>query len=148
MKAIKEMNEQDLREYKELWPKSIGELSRHIQELIERPHDYGTCVYAMSLASCAAFNYVAHKLEVTGFQASCADIDFISRTRSMKNGFKILDFENLLYPQYLNEEHFPGYAMLIEKHKESLKASAEKLLEESPNSHPEVIAHWKKLSGL
>jgi len=74
--------EKEMREAKEPWPYTEQQLTEYIASLVDRQHDYGTCVYAMSLAAAAAFNYVAHKLGVTGFQSSCADLDFIRRTRS------------------------------------------------------------------
>jgi hypothetical protein len=52
---------------------TVEELAAYVRVLVERPHDYGTCVYAMSLAATAAFNFVAHKLGVTMFQASWGD---------------------------------------------------------------------------
>ena len=81
-------------------PSLVEELNEYIRSLVEREHDYGTCVYAMSLAATAAFNHVASKLGVTGFQASCADLDVLRRTRGMDGPFIILKAEDMLYPQY------------------------------------------------
>lgn len=148
MKSIKKMNEQELKESRGICPKSPKELLNYIKELTKRPHDYGTCVYAMSLAAYAAFNFVAHALEVTGMQAACADLDFLTRTRGLTHGFKILNFRHLLYPQYLDDEYFPSYEQLIEENKEMLKSSAEKLLKEHPDANRSVIEHWKKLAGM
>ncbi len=88
----------------------------------------------MSLAAVAAFYYVSHKLGVTGFQASCADMDFLQRTRSMKSGFKILDYDDLLYPQSLYKFNKTISPALLD----SLKKEASKNLEASPEAHPEV----------
>lgn len=62
--------EEQLRESKAITPKSTGELVSYINGLVMQKHDYGTCVYAISLSAVAAYNYVAHELGVTGFQAS------------------------------------------------------------------------------
>lgn len=100
-------DEKHLRESKAPWPKTETELTDYIKTLVDRPHDYGTCVYAMSLAATATFNYVASKLGCSGFQAGCADMDIIRRTRDIEN-FSITVWDNLLYPQYCNDE-MPGW---------------------------------------
>lgn len=123
------------------------ELSEYIRTLVDRPHDYGTCVYAMSMAATAAFNYVAHKLGTTGFQAGCADMDILRRTRGWKWG-KILDYDNLLYPQYCNEEHFPGWQTILQKNALEFADRAKALLAENKNGvSPSVRAHWEKLAA-
>lgn len=140
------MTEQELRESKAPWPKTEEELLSYIKELLEQEHDYGTCVYAMSLSAQATFNYVSHKLGVTGFQASCADLDFLRRTRNIDNGFMILSYDNLLYPQYCTEERFPTWKKLIKDNKNNLSKAASKLLNDRKDAHPDIINHWKKLA--
>lgn len=145
MKISKEATEQELRALKVEWPNTQKELLETISNLVDRNHDYGTCVYAMSIAAISAFYYVAHKLGTTGFQASCADLDIIRRSRHMEGPFMIVDGNKMLYPQY----------NLVEKLEEAIKAwkpwakeQAEKLLKESGgHAHPNVIAHWKKLAS-
>lgn len=137
--------EKDMREEKAPTPQSVDELSSYIETLVVREHDYGTCVYAMSLAATAAFNYVANKLGVTGFQASCADLDILRRTRRMESPFSIINGENMLYPQYdlvgelkKNIEDWRGWA----------KQEAIKKLKvcDQERIHPDVLAHWKMLA--
>ena len=149
MKDIKDMTEKELRETKVKWPKSKEELIEYIDSLVEREHDYGTCVYAMSMAAVAAFYYVSHKLGVTGYQASCADMDILRRTRSLKNGFRLIDYEKLLYPQYLNNEHFPTKEELMNEVGEQLAEAAKKKLEETNGEvHPNVKHHWENIVNL
>lgn len=148
MKPLQEMSEAELREFKAICPESIEELNEHINALVERKHEYGTCVYAMSLAAVAAYNYVAHKLGVTGFQASCADLDILKRNRRMEDGFRIIDYNKLLYPQYLTSEHFPTIEQLLEENKEQLKKRATELLSEEDYASDEVKEHWKKFEAL
>lgn len=138
--------EQEMRDHEVPWPKTEIELTTYIKSLVEREHDYGTCVYAMSCASLATFYYISSKLGVTGFQASMAELDFLKRSRGMKNGFMLLDYNNLLYPQSLNEEHFPSIDKLMHDNREMLKDAATKLLVKNPDAHPNVIRHWKKLA--
>lgn len=125
------------------------ELQTYIVRLVEGPHDYGTCVYAMSMAATAAFNYAAHKLGVTGFQASCADMDILRRTRGWEWG-KILNYDDLLYPQYCNAEHYPGYADLLAQpdvQAELSKRAKAKLAETTEHTSGAVIDHWKRLAA-
>lgn len=63
-------------------------------------HDYGTAVYAMSMAAVATFEYVAKELGVTGFQASYASLDVLRRVRQLKGPFILLKAEDMLCPQY------------------------------------------------
>lgn len=125
------------------------ELSEYIKGLVEGDHDYGTCVYAMSMSAVAAFNYAAHKLGVTGFQASCADLDILRRTRRMKSGFCIVDYENLLYPQYCDDDHIPGWRHYLTKNLPELKKQAKKLIKEKRGgASPNVVNHWKWILSL
>ena len=148
MKPIIEMNEAELRDANVPWPTTQDELQAYIGALVNRPHDYGTCVYAMSMAATAAFYYASHKLGVTGFQASCADMDFIRRTRSIKGGFRLVKYENLLYPQYCDNEHFPSWQELMRNNAQWLKDEAVKLLAERKEVAPAVAEHWHMLSKL
>lgn len=125
IKAAGVATEAELRDSKVPWPKTPEELVKYIETLVERPHDYGTCVYAMSLSALAAFYYVSAKLGVTGFQASCADMDFVSRSRGWKGPWIILKAEDALYPQY----DLPArLAEAMEKWKPYLKEEAAKML--------------------
>lgn len=162
------MNEVDLRDSKEFWPKSLEELTTYIDGLIKQPQDYGTCVYVASLSAVAAFNYVCNELGLTGFQASCADLDIIRRTRSLEGPFRIVDYSSLLYPQYMNSERVPGYAEALQTDdiKKWLKEEAAKRLAEFessptgsysdddgvlhtyPTAHPSVVEHWRMLASL
>ena len=143
----KAKTEEEMRDTKAPWPKNRRQLSEYIKSLTEREHDYGTCVYAMSLAATAAFNYVAHELGCTGFQASCADMDILRRTRHMESGFRIIDYNKLLYPQYLDEEHFPTMEVLLRENKDRLADQAiEKLKDADEFTSKAVVAHWKMLA--
>lgn len=73
--------EHEMRESSAPWPNTLAELSVYIEGLTDREHDYGTSCYAMSLAATAALQYVAKKLNTDGFQAACADLDIIRRTK-------------------------------------------------------------------
>ena len=137
------VTEKEMHDAANPWPLTEKQLLEYIVSLIDRGHDYGTCCYAMSLAAVAAFNYVAGKLGVTGFQSSCADLDFLRRTRSMKGPFIILKAEDMVFPQY----DLPGRLReAMDEWQPWVKEQAEKHLEETDMAHPIVIAHWKMLA--
>lgn len=130
-------------------PDSMDALTQYITTLVDRPHDYGTCVYAASMAAVAAFQYVAGRLGMTGFQAGCADMDFIRRTRRLEHGFRLIDLGNLLCPQYCNAEHFPSWKDCL-RDKDVAAAIAKvarKNLDENPDAQPAVRNHWGFLVG-
>lgn len=135
--------ESEMRDSEVPWFETMEELETYIEELVNQQHDYGTCVYAISMAATATFRYVAKSLGCTGFQAGCADLDIIRRVRGLKNGFRIFNYDNLLYPQYENE--YPTWDQLLEENKKNLAELAREKLANYPQAHPNVIAHWKKL---
>jgi hypothetical protein len=141
--------EKELREADVPWPESEMALVDFIRTLVDRPHDYGTCVYAMSMAATATFQYVAKQLGVTGFQASCADMDILRRTRNLKHGFRIIDYGDILYPQHWDEERTPIFQAVLRdsETRERLAAEAEKNLVATEYAHPAVRAHWEVLVG-
>jgi len=148
---LKKMSEMELRDFKCPWPQTKEELDSIINALAERDQDYGTCVYSMSIAAEAAFRYIASKLGVTGFQASCADLDFFRRIRGYKFGFQVINMENLLYPQYKDELSVNPKKLLEDpRTRKVIKAEAKKLLSDKSKSSADgdVIKHWKKLAAL
>lgn len=140
---LKTADEQELRDLAIPYPHTEQELNDIVRAVTERTHDYGTCVYAMSIAAMAAFNFVGSKLGVTGFQASCADLDFLRRSCGIKGPFGIYDGHDLLYPQYDIEAKV---RQNLAEWKPWAKEEARKLLAENETAHPDVIAHWKALA--
>ena len=136
--------ELELRDVKEKWPYTQKQLTEYVESLVNRSHEYGTCVYALSLAAAAAFNYVSHKLGVTGFKASCADLDFLRRTRSINGPFILLKADDLLYPQYDLREKLDE---AIKEWQPWLKTEAQKRLENDRPAAVLVVAHWQRLAN-
>lgn len=143
--------EMEMRDAEVPWPKSEEDLTAYIRSLVDRPHDYGTCVYAMSMAAVAALYYVSGKLGVTGFQASCADMDILRRTRHLKHGFRVVDYGEALYPQYW-EDHAKRAvfqeAMRDDKTRERFAEEARSLLAGSEHAAPRVREHWQNLARI
>ena len=140
--SIDTATEEELREMKVGRIESLSELSDYIYRLTSRQHDYGTCVYAMSMAAEAAFNYVAGVLGVTGFQASCADLDFIRRTRSMDCPFALVKGEDMLYPQY---NILRNVSKMLGEWSDWAGKEAAKKIKKCNGPHPDVLRHWQEL---
>ena len=142
VKDLRHATEQELRDYKVPFPKTKNELDEIILAVTQRQQDYGTCVYAASIAATATFNYVASLLGMTGFQGSCADLDILRRTRHMER-FMIVDFADALYPQY----------NIVQKVRDGLAKQAEWLAEQAQKNLDEkdsfavgaVKDHWEAL---
>jgi hypothetical protein len=141
------MTEQEMRDAKVPWLDTPEELIDYIKSITEQEHDYGTSAYAMSLAATAAFQYVASKLGTTGFQASCADLDFIRRTRMIDGPFILLKGHDALYPQYDLRESLDK---ALRDWEPWMAEEAKKKLESDRGltAAPRVVAHWKKLAGV
>jgi hypothetical protein len=136
--------EAQMRESAVPWPKTLKQLNEYIESLTKRNHDYGTCVYSVSMASVATFNYMAGVLGITGFQSGCADFDILRRTRHLKGPFMLIKGEDALYPQY----DIPARVeKALDEWKPWLKEEAVKKLAESGIAHPDVVAHWEKLAS-
>jgi len=144
--TMKTKTEKQLRKAEVPWLKTQKELMKYINALVNRKHDYGTSVYAMSMSAVAAYYYASSKVGATGFQASCADLDIIRRTRRLKGPFMIVDLSKALYPQYnlaqdVTNALLNSRAWLRDEAKKKLKDKFVK------SCHPDVIAHWKKLAA-
>ena len=126
--------------------KTIDELSELCHHLMEDyNHDYGTCVHAIATMSLAAAWMGAHIEGITGFQASFVMWDFIIGWMKSGNrcGLKLLDYDDMLYPQYWEK-----YEKYISRDTfEKLQEKAKENLEECENRdvHPRVKEHWESI---
>lgn len=139
-------SETELRDAKVPWIKDREELMAYIDKLAERPQDYGTCVYSMSMAATAAFNYIASRVGASGFQASCADLDVLRRTRHWDR-FCVLNLEDAIYPQSDLRVKLDEY---LAKNADYLRDKAREQLDKYGDEeyiHPDVRAHWEKLAN-
>lgn len=148
LEKLKTFSELELQTIEDFWPQTIEELVSIIETLSKRQHDYGTCVYASAISAVATHHYFCHVLGLTGFQAGAVDLTFIGRAKQWRR-FRFINLEDLLYPQYANDEHFPPWKKLIDENAEWFAEEAyKKLKENNEYAHPNVIAHWKLLSLL
>lgn len=145
LEILRSGDEKTLRELNLDWPDSVEELNEVIKALTERQHDYGTCVYAMSIAAEATFNFVAQQLGVTGFQAGAADLDIVRRTRGFKGPFALIDASNLLYPQYDIRRNVEE--LLVKWQPWAKEQAEQRLAEKSSTVAPHVEQHWRELAA-
>ncbi len=123
--------------------KSPKDLSLFIRRLTEDYlHDYGTIVEACAAAANAAVWTVNASPQggITGFQAGAVMWRFIQHFMCMEGPMKLLQFEDMLFPQYasrfaktMDEKTFKR---LQEKAKESINREG---------THPSVRAHMQSI---
>ena len=115
------------------------------QELINGySHDYSSSAEAAVACILAEAWHMSSELGLTGFQAGCIGLRFLSRWSYSTNrlGLRIVDFDNLLWPQY--SEYFRK--RITDAEWERLKQEASKLLSDTPNAAQNVKNHWQRLA--
>ena len=107
-------------------------------------HDYGTMIHAISAFAVAAANLTAHEQGITGFQAGCVMWDFIKYWNHQYNkcGLRLVDYDNMLYPQYAYrfDKTITPYTW-----KKLQTQAAQKLAKDSDFAHPDVVKHWTSI---
>ena len=125
-------------------PDDFPEFFRELTEDYE--HDYGTVCHAMAAIGLAAM-WAFNKSEgarggITGFQAGCVMWKVIRHMNYKDNkcGLRLLNMDDLLYPQY---EH--KFRSISSDTWEAVQKEAQKRLSERGTAHPDVVAHWKSV---
>jgi len=128
--------------------KTKEDLDNLLKEVIEsKDLDYGKIVYAMCGCMKATMNYIDRSPVggITGFQASFIGWEMVREylCRTNETALKILDFDDLLYPQYKYK-----FDKVIDKNLWNiLKEQAKKKLVEHPDAAPKVRKHWKSVAA-
>ena len=140
------LNEADdaFKAMKEDWHKRAREctlenLPAFLDELAGYHHDYGTICHAIATAAAAA----AHAIDrspgggITGFQAGAIMWEFIRQWNysSNKTGMRILDYDNMLYPQY--DDHFEK--AISQSVLKNLREQARVLIEKADKEYLEYL---------
>ena len=105
---------------------------------------YGTAPRAIAQAALAVAWYLASDFGITGFQAGFVMWDFIRdwQYRDNKCGLKIVDYDNMLYPQY-------DYKFEKIINKDIFKALQEEAWNlynnETKSAHQRVEKHWESI---
>ena len=134
-------------EAKKQTPETLIDFINHVMN--DYIHDYGTVCHAISACAIAAA-WAANEAPgscggITGFQAGFVMWDFIRQWEfpSNKCGLKIVNYDNMLYPQY--EEKF---AKTISKDAWALiQKEAVERLKDCEHCHSDVVMHWKSIVG-
>lgn len=109
-------------------------------------HDYGTICHAISACVLAAAYAADNSAQggITGFQAGAVMWDFVRQWSysNNKTTLRIIDYDNMLYPQY--REYFEGRT-ISESTWKLIQNEAKKRLEENGPASKEVIEHWKSI---
>ena len=113
-------------------------------------HDYGTICHAISACALAAAYAGAEDADITGFQAGFVMWDFIKQFMYSENkcGLKIVDYDNMLYPQY--EDYFEKRISSSVWGK--IQKEAKELLDRHNSDpddicHPRVLKHWEWIAA-
>ena len=126
--------------------KDFNELIEYLKDIKENYNcGYGEAPRAIAQASLAVAWYLASEFGITGFQAGCTMWDFICDWQYPDNecGMKIIDYDNMLYPQY--EDHFQK--TIKSETFRALQEQAKKNLKENKNAASSVILHWIKIAN-
>lgn len=148
MENLKCLSENDLKDIQVYCPNSIDELVDCLLRLLSYGDAYNSSIYATSLAAQLTFDFFCVRFGFNGSSEARADLDFLRRTRGYKDGFRILNYSNLFYPQYFNEIFFPTKETLLKERKEYYSQRAKTLLSENLDVTPEVKRHWKMIARL
>ena len=126
---------------------TLPEFLRHLME--DYKHDYGTICHALSAGAIATMWAMNNHPQggITGFQSGAVLWGVIKNWsyRSNKTGLRLIDYDDLLYPQY--EDKFsktisPNIWELLQK-------EAQKRLDKDAvdtfNAADSVVNHWKNI---
>ena len=149
---MKEPITEEMHREKEWFEEAKQQTIETLPDFMERimngyDHDYGTVCHAVAACALAAV-WAANKCDgggITGFQASFVMWDFIMQWMypSNKCGLKLIDYDNMLYPQYAYR-----YEKLISPAVwNNLQREAKKNLEEDDKyAFDCVTEHWKSIA--
>ena len=125
--------------------KTLPDFINHVMN--DYDHDYGTICHAVAAcalaAAWAANNESGAQGGITGFQAGFVMWDFIRQWNypTNKSGMRILNFDDMLFPQH----DYRFEKMIDETVWEKLQEEAKNNLADKEYAHPAVIAHWQSI---
>lgn len=123
--------------------KTFEELTDFLKDVEDNyGNGYGDAPRAIAQAALAVAWHLADVYGITGFQAGFVMWDFIRdwNYSSNKCGMKIVDYDNMLYPQY----NYKFEKTISTDTWHAIQEEAKKnLVERDP--HPNVKAHWESI---
>lgn len=127
---------------------SIDEFASELDKKYE--HDYGTCVHAAAAVAKAAICKASRMFGLTGFQHGCI-LSLLMRNEfgiGREIGSKILDMDNLLFPQYMR--NFVELKISKRCAENLRKRAVEKIKEAKAKKEivsKRVFAHWQWIAA-
>ena len=105
---------------------------------------YGDAPRAMAQAALAVVWYLSSEFGITGFQAGFVMWDFIQGWTKTYNkcGLKLVDYDDMLYPQY----DYKFEKAISSSVWENLQKQAKINLESNEHVADRVIDHWKSIA--
>lgn len=131
---------------------SFDELIRFLEDIASNYNcGYGNAPIAIAQACLAVAWFFSKEFGITGFQASFVMWDFIFgwQKRNNKTSLKLVDYDEMLYPQYA----YKFEKMISKDTWKQIQKAAKDLLEEAhkntktQNVHPLVYQHWKEIAS-
>lgn len=141
---LDEFEMRDLLQQKRKEIKDLDDLMEFLKYVKENcNYDYGVAPRSIAQAALATASYLSKEFVITGFQAGFVMWDFIRYWNFYNNkcGLKIIDYDDMLYPQY---DYKFEKTISIETFKE-LQKEAKENLKNTKSAHPNVVSHWKSI---
>ena len=142
--AAKPVTEADEAIVDEWYTRDVQSLDMFMQQLDkDYEHDYGTICHAVAAMAVQAAKLMDKQSQggITGFQAAAVMWQFISKYMNIRGPMRLVKFEDMLYPQ-----HAEKFEKTIGKDTwQFLQTKAMENLINSPDAHPDVVAHWKSV---
>lgn len=107
-------------------------------------HDYGTMCHAVAACAVAAASAGNHEMGLSNFQAAFVMWDFIRHwiMDGNKCGMRLIDYDNMLYPQY--EDKFQK--VIDRRTWEAIQKEARVKLSQSDSAAFPVRNHWRQIA--
>lgn len=141
---LDEFEMRDLLQQKRKEIKDLDDLMEFLKYVKENcNYDYGVAPRSIAQAALATAWYLSNEFGITGFQAGFVMFDFIRDWNFSNNkcGLKIIDYDDMLYPQYYDE-----FEKTISRETfEELQKEAKENLKNTEYAHPNVVAHWQSI---
>lgn len=124
--------------------KTFEDLVTFLKEAREYNFDYGSAPRTIAQVALATAWWFAGDFGITNFQSSFVMWDFIIdwKYSSNKCGLRIVDYDDMLYPQY---NHKFEKTISPETWSNIQKQAEKNLKENAEHAHPSVITHWKSI---
>ena len=125
--------------------KTFDDLINFLKDVEEHYNiGYGDAPRAIAQAALATAWYLSGKFDITGFQAGATLGDFIEDwggVGKLTNCAKLVDYDNLLYPQY----EYKFDKSIDFKTWKNIQKAAKKLLSDGVYANLDVKEHWRSI---